>query len=151
MNAVYSLFTFRRSLPGTTEAKEPSIMMQSLSQVSLVEDDEKSRKNLSTYTYEDLCIACTKVINKECTGAAAMAAYLPLRLRRVKVRNAKGPTRTEADQWFAFLRATLTDIGILVEGRSQEWMRSRINIDETGAERLDAKHLRVVVPPHKEG
>lgn len=75
MNAVYSLFTFRRSLPGTTEAKEPSIMMQSLSQVSLDEDDEKSRKNLSTYTYEDLCIACTKVVNKECTGAAAMAAY----------------------------------------------------------------------------
>ena len=76
----------------------------------------------------------------------------PLRLRRVKVRNAKGPTRAEADQWFAFLRATLIDIGIMVEGRSQEWMRSRIiNIDETGAERLDAKHLRVIVPPHKEG
>ena len=74
----------------------------------------------------------------------------PLRLRRVKVRNAKGPTRAEADQWFAFLRATLTDIGIMVEGRSQEWMRSRIiNIDETGAERLDAKHLRVVVPPQR--
>jgi hypothetical protein len=50
-------------------------MMQSLSQLPIDDDDEKSRKNLSTYTYEDLCIACTKVLNKECTGAAAMAAY----------------------------------------------------------------------------
>jgi hypothetical protein len=75
VNAVDSSFSFYRSLPATIEVKEPSIMMQSLSQVPLDDDDEKSRKNLSTYTYEDLCIACTKVINKECTGAAAIAAY----------------------------------------------------------------------------
>lgn len=75
MNAAYSSFSFRRSSSGTTDAKAPSIMMQSLSQLPFDDDDEKSRKNLSTYTYEDLCIACTKVLNKECTGAAAMAAY----------------------------------------------------------------------------
>jgi hypothetical protein len=76
----------------------------------------------------------------------------PMNRTRVKIRNAKAPTREVTDQWFASLASTLVSLGLMVDGRVSEDKRSRIiNIDETGVERLDAKHLRVVVPAHKEG
>jgi hypothetical protein len=77
----------------------------------------------------------------------------PLRRARPKIRNAKGPTREEANSWFADLYRVLIEIGIIREGRSQTDIRDRIiNVDESAAvDRLDSKHLRVIVPPHKEG
>lgn len=80
----------------------------------------------------------------------AGARGTPLITRPAHIRNIKCATRAEADQWFDALKRVLKDLGIMNDVHDQAYIQSRIiNIDETGVDRIEARRLRVIAPPHK--